>query len=597
MNTSIKDLTPHCVFCNVISQCYVKFVDNGSYSCYIQCKSNKLGTQLCFRERGFGLCDLIHVQLYSKGLNRPRNPFRSFKVRLDPTDPSLLSMMKRWVNDCSKSHEQCAHPGHGFTPTRLMHLAEGDMHYSRLSSPTCPVRFAALSYCWGTSAQSKTLKSNLLDRYDHLDISSLPRTLQDACFVTRALGLEYIWIDSLCIVQDDEHEWAEESSKMRDIYSSAHVVMAATFAQDCAEGFLSQRAAPLAIKFGQPDKIPFEVQARLNDSHQCPLKTYNTTYALFKRGWCMQERFLARRVVHFLPHELLFECQSSQICECGERPPPQDRHGLRGRKAFRTLFSTRSPDKLPGMRFGHLWSEVIHEYHSLKLTYTDDTLPALSGVARSVEHLGPGKYIAGLWERDIAYQLGWRLQKYEMYSSQVKHQPWHPVTPTFSWISCLNAVDFGAFPGLLWETRPICTLESSRVVLATADPHGRVRHASIYMRGLFIPGIELVLYVRQEHLSSYNSPRLRLDSGIELTSREPFEVEGQCEQLKSARPWTFAVCLGLYKSVYGNKDAKVTALLLASNADSNNYIRIGIIDGLPDSWFQDHASEGTFNIV
>lgn len=84
-----------------------------------------------------------------------------------------------------------------------------------------PVEFAALSYCWGNAEQNVTLTSNLSSRHQRLSVTSLPQTHQDAIFFTRALGRKYVWIDSICIVQDESKDWAAEASRMGDIYATA----------------------------------------------------------------------------------------------------------------------------------------------------------------------------------------------------------------------------------------------------------------------------------------------------------------------------------------------------------------------------------------
>jgi hypothetical protein len=116
---------------------------------------------------------------------------------------------------------KCAYRVTCFIPRRVVRLTR---HGACLISPDNPFTFAALSYCWGSSAQLMTTKRNLAARHSYLDVAALPKTLQDALIVARGLGLEYIWIDSLCIVQDDEQDWAREASCMFDTYSCAHTL-------------------------------------------------------------------------------------------------------------------------------------------------------------------------------------------------------------------------------------------------------------------------------------------------------------------------------------------------------------------------------------
>jgi hypothetical protein len=229
---------------------------------------------------------------------------------------------------------------------------------------------------------------------------------------TRGLGLKYLWVDSICIIQDDQEDWAREASKMAEIYANAHVVLAATAAKDCTEGFLHSRKAPLTIQLPQGYSKDFTFQARLNNSHSCGSTKRKPDYPLFLRGWCMQERFLARRIIHFLPDEVLFECLTHRSCEC-EFVYVEDKYPTISEACgeFRALKNANSLSAVSNLRFGRSWALIIREYKSLALTYQTDILPALSGVARSLEHLDLGRYIAGFWEYDIIFQLGWcRIQ-------------------------------------------------------------------------------------------------------------------------------------------------------------------------------------------
>jgi hypothetical protein len=118
----------------------------------------------------------------------------------------------------------------------------------------------------------------------------------------------------------------------------------------------------------------------------------------------MQERLVARRILHIMSDELSFECMTSRLCECGV---VIDQYSDAGSRAFQRLLGATidpvDPDFAPD------WVRIVMEYSTLEFTYAADVLPALSGIVRSLEHLSPGKYIAGLWERDIAYQLTWSL--------------------------------------------------------------------------------------------------------------------------------------------------------------------------------------------
>jgi hypothetical protein len=159
-------------------------------------------------------------------------------------------------------------------------------------------------------------------RYTEIDLANLPRTLVDAAWFTRQLGIDYIWIDSLCIVQDDVQEWAEEAGHMADIYSAAYVVLSATLAGDVTKGFLGRHFPP-------PYNFTSEMSHRKNFTAHAWRSDHDygvvrlDALPVSRRGWCLQEGLLATRIVHFLPSEVAFMCKSAHVCECGLAKVPE----------------------------------------------------------------------------------------------------------------------------------------------------------------------------------------------------------------------------------------------------------------------------------
>jgi len=228
----------------------------------------------------------------------------------DPGSDQLVAKVRDWINECVDSHERCVTlvGAVASLPKRLLQV-QGQVC---LVSPVEPVRYAALSYCWGGHDQHQTAASNVAVRHEHVDVSNLPQTLKDAIQFTRKLGVEYIWIDSLCIVQDDRDEWAREAAKMADVYSGAFVVLAATQAKDATEGFLQPHHKPYVISSQLSAKQPFKVQARYNQEHR-GFRFMNFDHLpLSQRGWCLQEGMLASRIIHFLPNEIFYTCKSNR---------------------------------------------------------------------------------------------------------------------------------------------------------------------------------------------------------------------------------------------------------------------------------------------
>lgn len=160
----------------------------------------------------------------------------------------------------------------------------------------------------------------------------LVKTCQDAIYVTRRLGLQYCWIDSLCIIQDDSEDWKTEAAKMASVHANAYICLAATAKDDGDAGFLGDRAATESLMVTSVDGKQSAIWARVQFSHtafhwrprgimQHDVGTFveddGHEFPLLIRGWAFQERLLSPRILHFTTHEIVFECLGSSNCECG----------------------------------------------------------------------------------------------------------------------------------------------------------------------------------------------------------------------------------------------------------------------------------------
>jgi hypothetical protein len=158
-----------------------------------------------------------------------------------------------WLKTCNESHTECTWES-TFQPTRLIDVGPpGGSQDLRIvisdpSSKTPPsgARYLALSYCWGNSMpeHTKTTSRNIRARMRGFPASILPKTIMDAIEVTRNLRLRYIWIDTLCILQDSKIDWETESATMNQVYSHAYCTLAASSATDTEAGFPFQQHRP-----------------------------------------------------------------------------------------------------------------------------------------------------------------------------------------------------------------------------------------------------------------------------------------------------------------------------------------------------------------
>lgn len=255
----------------------------------------------------------------------------------------------------------------GRFPKRLIHVGDANTKPRLyLPQPGAIGRFAALSYCWGENGSVRTLISNLSSHLVALP-EPLPQTIADAMAVTRALDIEYLWIDSICIIQDSPTDWAVEAAQMAHVYANAYVTISADAAADASAGFLqapSRHAPPQhSIQVTPANDAPtpatttneatstIHVRARGFLAEELPFHCWDTTLGitttpeplqschfpitssspssplpggdkgggrsrLSTRGWVFQERILSPRTIHFSVHETAWECRSLCDCEC-----------------------------------------------------------------------------------------------------------------------------------------------------------------------------------------------------------------------------------------------------------------------------------------
>lgn len=293
-------------------------------------------------------------------------------------------------------------------------------------------KYAALSYVWGGKQSFTTTKHNLAAHRRCLPLQNLPKGFQDVITVTEMLGIRFIWIDALCIIQGESEDWQRESGQMSSIYGSAYLTLAASSANDVDAGYNTRRPTATAKEFNynSDDGTKFSVFACKLLDH-LPLGemedwTKTEKYPVLGRGWCFQERFFSRRVVHFTEKELVWDCSSSR-CECGA----YDRDGRSSRLMYfnRTVREVTSIlEKSPSdpissetivpnpskralqKKIRSLWPKIMESYTMARLIYPSDSLPALSGVAHRLQHAGWGEYLAGLWSTDLARQLTWETE-------------------------------------------------------------------------------------------------------------------------------------------------------------------------------------------
>jgi hypothetical protein len=226
-------------------------------------------------------------------------------------------LLREWLRVCDREHRGCHSRDNGVLPTRVLDVGDNSL---RLYCTKQDERedYIALSHCWGQLSLEKRERSctylrNIDTRRERIDIDELPKTFQDAIRVTRQLDKRYLWIDSLCIIQDDANDWESESKIMETVFNMAYCTLAASSAKDSTEGFLGPRSDGQGrqyVKIPNSSDSPLYVCEAIDDFHHDVEEGI-----LNQRGWVLQERALSRRTIHFTATQTYWECGLGVRCE------------------------------------------------------------------------------------------------------------------------------------------------------------------------------------------------------------------------------------------------------------------------------------------
>jgi hypothetical protein len=228
---------------------------------------------------------------------------------------SHIRLLNEWVRSCNETH-QCLPSTETILPTRVIDVGSKDSANVRLFSETQgrSGKYLALSHRWGSPAQNKrccTETNNLKKHEEGISIADLPKTFRDAVHVTRNLGVQYLWIDSLCIIQNDEKDWEAESKLMEQVFSAAYATIAASCARRTDDGFLKARMNRQCVTMANPASgSKFYLCSAIDDFHNDVDQG-----ELNKRGWVLQERALSRRTIYFTEKQTYWECGEGVRCE------------------------------------------------------------------------------------------------------------------------------------------------------------------------------------------------------------------------------------------------------------------------------------------
>lgn len=325
-----------------------------------------------------------------------------------------MRLIRHWHSDCLARHKLCQKPRVDFAPKRLIKIEDSNVRlYLANVEEACP-QYCALSHCWGGATDIMVLtRENLDSLLTGIPVLQLPKTFQDAITVTQAIEVNYLWVDCLCIVQDDGNDWTEQSAMMGSIYENATCTILAASATDAHKGCFYERN-PLTYA---PCRIAGSGDATLfaNDHRLSPYTLEELERPLFRRAWTFQERLLSPRILQFHQFGIEWRCAQGDASEIqphgsgtrhrdapagksydtpifGESAEPEHLSMKleHYKEAFTRLQRLHVPwDSSPShggleeaLTFHKLWFDIVQSYSRCKLTRSTDKLVALSGIAQ-----------------------------------------------------------------------------------------------------------------------------------------------------------------------------------------------------------------------
>ncbi|KAI0528321.1 HET-domain-containing protein [Xylaria bambusicola] len=395
--------------------------------------------------------------------------------------------IRGWIKECeTTSHRLChaARFDQDYMPKRVLDLRH---HKIVLVEDIKPHAYACLSHCWGPSQSPiKTLSTTIDTFKEDIPWQSLSRTFQDAVDICRRLDIRYLWIDSLCIIQDSDEDWANESVKMADIYANAFLTIAATKSKDGTGGCYSDRD-PCYVDCGTVIDGSVFIRGKMPRLGGPAGSKTAEGWPLLLRGWVYQEMSLSRRVLHFGSQEVIWQCRTHRRSESGSNDsdyatitfhdghaPPIEKHN--------DSWDDGSPND-------HPWYDAVSDYSGLELSFEKDKLPALAAISQGFakDRAVDDAFLAGLWTSSVLLDMLWETYPQNSANGPTA-KPANTHAPSWSWASVNSRVKWFLFKNYMSPHYPLdCTKLEAVQVESIGSPYlGRCSRSELVFSGPLI---------------------------------------------------------------------------------------------------------------
>ena len=457
-----------------------------------------------------------------------------------------LLFIKSAFDDCAVNHPECK-PLRNHYPGRLIDVGD-EARNPRLIETSNRIlqgaSYATLSHCWGSVHSSTATVKNIKQLCKEIPLDSLPLTFREAILVTRELNIPYIWIDSLCILQDDREDWSKEANKMKYTYSSSAITISALDAENCTYGcfvkpdsdiFSSVRKRAQVTQFSAPvlgTHVPMQIRVQGGDIRH-PQRAILRT-----RGWTLQEELLSHREIACMRPEIRWRCQRAQITEAG--------HVLEGTGTGKgNCWTQHGSLRMSRGELSQLWCGKMNNYSSREFTFEQDMLSALVGV---VDHFGKRTgytHVLASWRETMIDDLLWIRLRRDIAELRT---PIYGI-PSWSWLTRAKCVDFDCW----------------KVGLAAGDENISKDHTTVVEVGSEWAGEPMLSAIVNIHLvleGPMKRMRLRVDPRARDFNPPYLNVGDEEPDLgENPLPWR---CAGQFDRENVREDEMFTCILMRS---------------------------------
>lgn len=404
---------------------------------------------------------------------------------------SNMEIAQEWVRRCEASHMECLGTSIPYLPTRVIDVGTQedwtDLRITHAREKKAP--YIVLSHCWGGPVAPMLTSRTIHIFQDQLPFSELPANFRDAITITKRLGFRYLWIDSLCIIQDSREDWTQESKKMGLIYRNSTLAISAMASKSSKHGIIPQNLQvelplprPVKVRLSKDSEAAITVLRQ--DFDEETLRILDIRSPVSNRAWCLQESLLSPRHLYY------GRCQIYWRCPAGYQAADGTSSGLRvpeftfphvSAVLYRDIRRSQG-EALSSVRLLlQDYYTLVENYSQRRLTFSSDKLPAFSGISGRIHPVIGGIYLAGLWTKDLAAGLLWQKEM-----RTCKHVETYRA-PSWSWAVTDESVLFYKKDALPQSSVYIKLIDYRVDLKDETNPYGEITSASITVRGLTLP--------------------------------------------------------------------------------------------------------------